>query len=268
MLTAIALGILVGLILALTGAGGAIIAVPLLMFGFHWDVIHAAPVALLAVCSSGLVGTALGLRAGIVRYKAALLMAGVGSALAPLGLWVAHRLPATPLTLLFAAVLVFVALRMFQQAGRELSGLPALEVVTDAAACKLNEQTGRFEWTALCTRTLALAGAVAGFLSGLFGVGGGFVIVPALKRSTDLPMHAVVATALMVVALVSASTVVSSIVAGRLDVAVGIPFACGAVTAMLAGRRLAHRLAGPRLQQGFAVLTLMVAGGLLVKVLL
>ncbi len=268
MLTAIALGLLVGLILALTGAGGAIIAVPLLMFGFHWDVIHAAPVALLAVCSSALVGTALGLKAGIVRYKAALLMAGVGSALTPVGLWVAHRLPATPLALLFAAVLIFVALRMFHQARRQLGGLPALEVVADAAACKLSEQTGRFEWTALCTRTLALAGAVTGFLSGLLGVGGGFVIVPALKRSTDLPMNAVVATSLMVIALVSASAVLSSLVAGRLDSSVGIPFTLGAVTAMLAGRRLAHRLAGPRLQQSFAVLALVVAAGLVARVLI
>lgn len=268
MLTAIALGLVVGLILALTGAGGAIVAVPLLMFGFHWEVSHAAPVALLAVCSSALVGTALGLKARIVRYKAAFLMAGVGSALTPMGLWVAHRLPATPLALLFSAVLIFVALRMFQQASRALSGLPALDVVPDVAACKLSEQTGRFEWTALCTRTLALAGAITGFLSGLLGVGGGFVIVPALKRSTDLPMNAVVATSLMVIALVSASAVVSSLVAGRLDGAVGIPFALGAVTAMLAGRRLAHRLAGPRLQQGFAVLALTVAVGLVVTVLL
>lgn len=265
MLLAIVLGVLVGLILALTGAGGAIIAVPLLMFGFHWDVSQAAPVALLAVGSSAAVGAFLGLRDKIVRYRAALLMAGIGSVMTPAGLYVAHQLAPTPLTLIFAAVLVFVAQRMFRQAHQQLHGLADPDAQQDAAACKLSVDTGRFHWSALCTRALSLAGAITGFLSGLLGVGGGFVIVPALRRSTDLPMNSVVATSLMVIALVSASAVLSSLFAGRLDTAIAIPFALGAITAMLAGRQLASRLAGPRLQQGFALVAGLVALVLAVK---
>lgn len=265
MLLSLALGLLVGLILALTGAGGAIIAVPLLMFGFHWDVTHAAPVALLAVGSSAAVGAFLGLRAKIVRYRAAALMAGIGSVVTPLGAYVAHQLPPMPLALIFASVLLFVAQRLFRQAHQQLQGLADPALQQDAAACKLSEDTGRFRWTALCTRALSLAGLITGFLSGLLGVGGGFVIVPALRRSTDLAMNSVVATSLMVIALVSASAVLTSLIAGRLDTAIGLPFALGAITAMLAGRRLASRLAGPRLQQGFAVVAGLVAVGLVVK---
>lgn len=265
---AVGLGVLVGLILAFTGAGGAIIAVPLLMFAFGWDVTRAAPVALLAVGSAAAVGAILGLKAGIVRYRAAALMAGIGSLMTPVGVVLAHRLPNTPLTFIFVAVLVFVAQGMFLQAARTLRGEANPQMDQDAAACKLSSETGRFRWTALCTRALMQAGAIAGLLSGLLGVGGGFVIVPALRRSTDLPMNAIVATSLMVIALVSVSAVATSIYTGHLDVAVALPFAAGAISAMLLGRLVAHRVAGPRLQQGFAVVAALVAMGLVARTLL
>lgn len=258
MLLAAALGSAVGLILALTGAGGAIIAVPLLIFVLHWDVAQAAPVALLAVAASAAVGAIMGLRAGIVRYRAAALMAGVGSLVAPLGVLLAHRLPPAPLALLFSAVLGFVAWRMFHQSGNSAPSV-------GPAPCRLNAQTGRFDWTAPCARALSLAGLLTGFLSGLLGVGGGFLIVPALRRSTDLPMNSIVATSLMVMALVSASAVAMSAAEGRLDLAVALPFSGGAVAAMLAGRVLAGRLTGPRLQRGFAVLAGVVAVGLAIR---
>ncbi|GAC1619989.1 MAG: sulfite exporter TauE/SafE family protein [Nevskia sp.] len=267
MLLPILLGAVVGLILALTGAGGAIIAVPLLVFGLDWDVGRAAPVALLAVGAAAALGAVLGLRARIVRYRAATLIAAIGSLVTPLGLYLAQRLPAAPLALIFAAVLLFVALRLYRQASRELRGGADPRAARDAAACKLSSETGRFRWTALCTRALTQAGAVTGFLSGLLGVGGGFVIVPALRRSTDLPMNAVVATSLMAIALISLSTVTVSALAGRLDVAVAIPFALGAMAAMLAGRRVAARLSGPRLQQGFAVIAAVAALGLALRAL-
>lgn len=266
MILAAALGGLVGIILALTGAGGAIIAVPLLMFGFHWDVAHAAPVALLAVGSSAAVGAVMGLKARVVRYRAALLMAAVGSVVTPLGVMVAHRLPSAPLSLIFAATLMLVAQRMYRQARRQLRGLPDVEVSMHGAACKLDQQAGRLRWNAPCARALAQAGLVTGFLSGLLGVGGGFVIVPALRRSTDLPMNSIVGTSLMVVALVSVSAVSTAALAGHFDFAVAAPFAGGSIAAMLAGRKIAARLAGPQLQQGFAAIAALVAIGLVVKV--
>lgn len=110
------LGSVVGLILALTGAGGAIVAVPLLIFGLHLSVPEAAPIALLAVGLSAGLGATLGLRERKVRYKAAGLMALCGVVISPFGIWVAHRVPNTPLTLLFAVVLAYVAVRMFRQA--------------------------------------------------------------------------------------------------------------------------------------------------------
>jgi uncharacterized membrane protein YfcA len=260
------LGAVVGLILALTGAGGAILAVPLLLFVLHLSVAEAAPVALLAVGLSAAVGAAIGLQAGIVRYRAATLMAVAGTVFSPAGLWLAHRLPNEPLTLLFAAVLAFVALRMFRQASANTPY--RTETGQHSQPCQLDNHTGRFVWTASCTRALAISGIGAGFLSGLLGVGGGFVIVPALKKATNAPVHSIVATSLAVITLVSASGVITTAVSGRMNWRVGVPFATGAMLAMLGGRVVVSRLSGHRLQQGFALIAGLIAIGMVAKVAL
>jgi uncharacterized membrane protein YfcA len=79
------LGALVGVIMGLTGAGGGILAVPLLVFGLHLTVASAAPLGLLAVGIAAAMGAAVGLRAGVVRYRAALLIALTGIVFNPLG---------------------------------------------------------------------------------------------------------------------------------------------------------------------------------------
>ncbi|WP_028226643.1 sulfite exporter TauE/SafE family protein [Paraburkholderia ferrariae] len=258
-----ALGAFVGLILALTGAGGAIIAVPLLVFGLGLEVAQAAPIGLLAVGLSAGVGALLALREGKVRYKAAALMAACGALVSPFGLWVAHRVPDAPLTLAFAAVLAMVAVRMFRQRSGATHGGP--ELAPSGLPCRLNAERGKLDWTAPCARALALSGALSGFLSGLLGVGGGFVIVPALKRASDIPMQGIVATSLAVIALVSSAGVAASAASGHMLWAGALPFAAGALAGMLGGRGVAHRVSGVRLQQSFAAFAGCVAIGMAVK---
>jgi uncharacterized membrane protein YfcA len=271
----VGLGVFVGLVLGLTGAGGAVLAVPLLIFALNWDVARSAPVALVAVAASAALGAAIGLRQGCVRYHAALVMAGGGAPMTPIGLYLAHRVPVAPLALVFCAVLMSVAWRMYRQSRPVTTiacsaGITSCEIPSRAhsAPCQLNASTGRFVWTAPCAKALAVSGLATGFLSGLLGVGGGFVIVPALRHTTDLPMHSIVATSLLVVALVSTSAVISSAVTGHLDFSVAWPFAGGALLGMLVGRLIAPRIAGPKLQQGFAGLAALVAVGLVLKTLL
>lgn len=131
----------------------------------------------------------------------------------------------------------------------------------------LHETRGKLIWTLPCFRAMLMAGGLAGFLSGLLGVGGGFVIVPALKRVTNLPAKAIVATSLGVITLVSLGGVVTATMVGRMDWLVGIPFALGALAGMLVGRQVAHHLSGPRLQQSFAVFAGFVAAVMLAKAL-
>ena len=257
-----ALGACVGLILGLTGAGGAIMAVPLLVFGLHLQVSQAAPIALLAVGLSAALGAVLGLRKGQVRYRAAGFMAVTGILVSPLGLWAARRLPNAPLAIIFAGVLGMVAWRMWNQGAKPAT---AVHAAPRTPPCQLNASTGRLRWTAPCARALTGAGLVAGFLSGLLGVGGGFVIVPALRSATDLTMQAIVGTSLAVIALVSASGVVAAAAGGHLDWRIAAPFTAAAVLGMLAGRKVADRFPPRRLQQSFALFAGVVAVAMLVK---
>ena len=263
MLTNLLLGLAIGVILALTGAGGGILAVPALMFGAHQSVAQAGPVGLLAVGMAAALGALLGLRTGTVRYRAAMLISAAGMLLSPAGLWLARRIDNQWLTALFAVVLLYVAYRTWRQASHPGTG--ADDVRADPA-CIRDASSGRFVWTSRCARAMALSGGIAGLMSGLLGVGGGFVMVPALKRYTDLDIKSVVATSLAVIALVSATGVVSSAVAGILDWPVAIPFSAGALAGMLAGRTVAARIAGPQMQKGFALVSSVVAIGMIVKV--
>lgn len=257
------LGSLVGLSLALTGAGGAILAVPLLVFFLHLAMAKAAPLALFTVGLSAGVGALEGLKKGLVRYKAALLMASAGMAFAPLGAQAAKLVPNKPLMALFAVVLGWVAWRA---AKKTTPPKPDRDTtVAGTVLCQLNPSTGRFRWTRPCSIRLTLLGGVAGMLSGLLGVGGGFVIVPALQRSTNASMHTIVATSLAVISLVSCSGVLSVAYTGQLDWSIAIPFAAGSLAAMLGGRRLAHKANPTVLHGGFAVAAAAAAISLVVK---
>lgn len=262
MLTALGLGLVVGLILALTGAGGGILAVPLLVFGTGATVAEAGPVGLMAVGMAAALGAVLGLRAGTVRYRAAALVAATGMLLSPVGIWAARQADARWLAVLFALVLLGVAVRTFRQAAGK-GGVGQ----AGKAVCLRDGVTGRFAWTRSCALAMALSGGIAGLLSGLLGVGGGFVMVPALQRYTDLPMKAAVATSLAVIALVSLTGVAATAAGGALDWNVALPFSAGALAGMAGGRSLAERLAGPRLQQGFAFVSALVAIAMIVKAL-
>ena len=259
------LGTLVGLLLALTGAGGGILAVPLLVFALHLGLAEAAPIGLLAVGLAAAMSASLGLRDGIVRYRAAALMGGLAMALAPLGVVAAQRVPNTPLTIAFAAVLALSAWRMWQRAHRALRP-PADAPAHATLPCVLDARDGRLVWTRPCAQALAFTGAFAGILSGMLGVGGGFVIVPALTRFTELSARSIVATSLAVIALASIGGVGAAAWKGAIAWDIALPFAIGSVAASLLARMIASRVAGPRLQQGFALVSMGVAVLLLVRV--
>lgn len=256
----------VGLVLALTGAGGGILAVPLLMFGLHMSLVQAAPVGLLAVGLAAAVGALLGLREGLVRYRAAAIIGLAGMAVAPLGVQLAHRLPNAPLTIAFSLVLAWVALRSWRQPGVTPAAAGSAPPMAPAAGrlCEINPASGRLDLICPCVLALAGTGALSGLLSGLLGVGGGFVIVPMMASISNVPMKGIVATSLAVIALVSVGGVAGSISAGGVDWHVAIPFAAGAMIALLGGRQLARRLAGPYLHKAFGV----TAGAVAVLLLL
>ena len=267
MLISVGLGLIVGIVLALIGAGGGIFAVPLLVFGAGLHVVEAGPISLLAIGMAAMLGAGLGLKAGIVRYKAVLLMAGAGMLLSPFGIWLANQLDNRLLGIIFAIILLLVAYQTFRKAH---DSQPMINRQPDEhiSPCVLDTNSGKFIWTARCARTMVLSGSVAGLLTGLLGVGGGFVIVPALQRYTNLVMQSVVATSLAVIALVSVTGVVSSILVGNFNWVIAAPFCVGALSGMIGGRLISSQLAGPQLQNGFAIVSVLVAVGMISKSLL
>ena len=264
MIIVLLLGLTVGVILALTGAGGGILAVPLLVFGVGLSMAEAGPIGLLAVGLAATLGAVMGLKNGTVRYKAALLIAGAGIVCSPLGLWLAQRTPNRPLTIMFAIVLMYVAFRVYQRS-LACSSESKPPVTSKPPPCQLDVNRGKLNWTRPCAWALTVSGIVAGGLSGLLGVGGGFVMVPALQRYTNLTAQSVLATSLAVIALVSISGVAASSATVHLQWAVAIPFSIGALAGMICGRLVAAKLSGPNLQKGFAIVSAVVAVALLVK---
>ena len=107
---------------------------------------------------------------------------------------------------------------------------------------------------------LGCIGAFTGLMTGLLGVGGGFLIVPLMRRYTNLSLPGVVATSLFLIALVSSGGVINAVLAGaQLPVLETSGFVLAMVSGMVLGRRLSRRLDARQVQMGFAVLLLALA---------
>jgi hypothetical protein len=129
--------------------------------------------------------------------------------------------------------------------------------------CALPE--GGVNWRGCLPKSIA-SGLVVGFLTGLFGVGGGFLIIPAFVLLLGLPMSSAVATSLAVIVVNSAAGFAAHLGEVHLDPAVTLAFASSAVVGSLLAGRLAHRVPTVRLQRWFAYLVFAVAAFVLVQV--
>ena len=252
-----ALGMVAGLLMALTGAGGGALGVPLLVLLLHLPVQQASAMSLVAVGLAGAIGALLGLRDQLLRYRAALMLGAVGMLAAPLGVALAQRLAQPVLLGVFAAFMLFTAWRMWRSADPDAGGEAPRPV--QPAACLRPDGELRLRWTPRCAWVLGRVGALAGVLSGLLGIGGGFVIVPALDRHTNLDLRSIQVTSLGVIALVALAGVTAAAAHGQLTLAEALPFAAGSVAGLLLGRRLAPRFSAVLLRRGFAVLAAGVA---------
>lgn len=167
--------------------------------------------------------------------------------------------------ILFSLLMVMVAWRMLRRERQEEGPNDHGHANWGQKNCMLDQQTGRFSWTAKCTATLAALGAVTGVVSGLLGVGGGFLIVPAFKQLTDVQMRGIIATSLMVISLISAIGVIGAFHAGvRID-GLGVAFIVASIVGMVIGRKLCALVPARALQVGFASVCIVVAGYMLLK---
>ena len=258
---AIVSGVLIGAIMGLMGAGGGILAVPVLVAGLGWTMQQAAPVALLAVTAGAVVGAIDGFRHRLVRYKAAMLMAACGIPMTHLGQTWAHALPQHLLMAGFAALMLAVARRFYGQARMDRA---ASDDVLHWVF--INEVTGKFIWTPVTALVLAGIGIFTGLMTGLLGVGGGFLIVPLMRRFTNLSMAGIVATSLFLISMVSGGGVVNAVLSGaELPWVETSGFVAAMVSGMLLGRFFSRQLNPQQVQLGFAALLLGLSIYLFVK---
>lgn len=250
------LGGVAGLLMALTGAGGGALGVPLLVLVMGLPMQQASAMSLLAVGAAGAIGALLGLRDRLLRYRAALMLGGVGMLAAPLGVALAQRLPQALLLGVFAAFMLFTARRMWRSADPDAAGSAPR---APDPACVRPDGELRLRWTPRCACALGRVGLLAGTLSGLLGIGGGFVIVPALDRHTNLDLRSIQVTSLGVIALVSAAGIAAAAAHGQLALTEALPFAGGAMAGLLLGRRVAPRFSAVLLRRGFALMAVVVA---------
>ena len=251
-------GTLVGFALGLTGGGGSLLAVPLLVYGLGVDPREAFGVSLAAVGATALIGVIPRMRAGQIEVGTGILFATAGMLGAPLGTWVAGKIPETTLLVAFAILMLLIAWKMWNQSTEGLS--PQVSGPGPVGPLCQRRADGRLVLTSRCAVLLALVGLLTGFLSGMFGVGGGFVIVPALVLFSRMPIQRAVATSLLVIVLVSISGVASHFAAGR-DISLEVTglFVLGGVLGMSLSGLVSKRLPASSLQKIFAVGIIAVA---------
>jgi uncharacterized membrane protein YfcA len=253
-LLTIALGMVIGFSLGLTGGGGSIFAVPLLIYGLGTETREAVAVSLAAVGSTSLLGAGLRWRAAELEWRGGIVFAIGGMIGAPFGTAIGRQLPETLTLMGFALLMVIVGVRMWRQARPSL---------------RQSHPATRDHCIPLTPRSIAMVlatGLLVGVLSGIFGVGGGFIIVPALIFVTGIPIHRAITTSLLVIAVICASGIVSHSLAGEgLPVRLTTLFICGGFLGMLPGTRLRSRLSGPGLNRVFAVSMWVVAVFLIVQ---
>lgn len=259
---AIPVGLLIGVVMGTLGAGGSIIAVPVLVYAFGHGAREATTGSLVVVGLAAVVSAAHHGRGGRVRLGTGLVFGGLGAAGSVLGSRLSAVVPERLLLALFAGLLVVVAVLMARRRRREGGQAPP-----DEPAPVLTPRPFAVDWGRAGLLLAAASGV--GLLTGFFGVGGGFAVVPALVLLLGLPMPTAVGTSLVVIA-VNCAVAFASRLGQRvdLDAPLILTFTAAAITGSLLGSRVAQRLGHHRLSGAFVVLLVLVAGYVAVESLI
>lgn len=250
-------GSLVGLALGLVGAGGSILTVPALIYGLGLGVREAVPASLALVGSIAATGAVTHYRQGTVRLGVALRFGAAGVIGALIGARLNQLVPPRTLLSLFALVMMAAAVSLARRdAGRSGAG---------AGTEGLGQHDPRFDHHPHWIK-LTLVGFGVGLMTGFFGVGGGFVIVPSLALLLGLPTRQAVGTSLVVIVINCLAGLVGHLARGQhFDVAPLLVFAGAGFAATTVGAQLAGRWPAARLSKVFAVVVAGVGVYLLVR---
>ena len=285
----VGIGLVIGLVLGGLGGGGAVLTVPALVFLVGQDAVEATTSSLVIVAIAAVAGVAGHVRAGSLVWRTGLALGLAGVPAAWLGSRLGAAIDPDRLLLGFAVLMVVAAVAMLRpspsrtrmvalRGGRVPRSEPSAPVPpatppttptatptgSSGVAARVDVLAPDAGPTTLPGRRapwplVVAVGLGVGLLTGFFGVGGGFAIVPALVLLLGLPMSRAVGTSLVVVVVSSLAALLSRVGAAPVDAEVVVPLALAAVVATVGGRRFASRVPATRLQRVFAVLLVLVA---------
>ena len=252
---AVGSGAVTGLVLGLVGGGGSILAVPLLVYVVGISSPHVAiGTSATAVAVSALTNLVAQARAGRVKWRCGVVFAGAGIAGAFFGASAAKLIDGHHLIGLFGILMVVIGMAMLRRPTGE--GVPDVRL-TRASARRL-------------LPLLVSFGGSVGLLSGFFGIGGGFLIVPGLMLATGMPLTFAIGTSLLAVSSFGATTALTYAGAGLIDWPLTAIFIVGAVLGGLGGTRVGQALSTRKAILGrvFAGIVVAVGAFVIVKAVL
>jgi uncharacterized membrane protein YfcA len=241
---ALALGAVIGVLLGLLGGGGSILAVPALVYVLGLGVEKAIPMSLIVIGFASAVGALPKIRAHQVQWRLAGIFAAVGIPATFIGTAIGKHLPQSVLLIGFASVMVVAGIRMLQETG------------DTGTACSVGDSG--INWRRCAPRSIP-AGFVVGLLTGLFGVGGGFLIIPALVLMLGVEMSIAIGTSLLIIVANSAAGVLSHLGGAGIDWPITAAFVGTAIVGSLVAGHYGTKLDTARLQRWFAYLVFAVA---------
>jgi len=247
---ALALGAVIGGLLGLLGGGGSILAVPALVYVLGLGVEQAIPISLMVIGIASAAGAAPKVRARQVQWRLAGIFAAAGIPATFAGAAIGRHLSQRAIMVGFAAVMVIAGWRMLS------------ESADTGTACQVGNQG--INWRRCAPRSI-LSGIAVGLLTGLFGVGGGFLIIPALVLMLGVEMAIAVCTSLLVIVANSAVGLISHLPSISINWSVTVAFVATAIVGSLIAGHFGTKLDTSRLQHWFAYLVFAVAAYVLVE---
>lgn len=243
-LIALALGVVIGALLGVLGGGGSILAVPALVYGLGLGIEQGIPMSLIVIAAASAVGALPKVRAGQVQWRLAGIFAAAGIPATLIGSAIGEHLPPPVLMIGFAVLMVVAGARMLADSA------------STGTACAV-EDSG-INWRRCASRSIP-AGFLVGLLTGLFGVGGGFVIIPALVLLLGVEVPIASGTSLLIIVANSAAGVLSHLDGADIDWSITGAFVATAIGASLIAGHFGTRLHTARLTRWFAFLVFAVA---------
>jgi uncharacterized protein len=229
------LGFGIGLSLGLLGGGGSILTVPALVYLVGQSPQAAVTTSLAIVGANSAMGASLHHAHGALNWRIAIIFGGAGMIVAYFAASLSKLFSPAALLVAFAVLMLVVgALMIFRRESTQVAAAHSLPIIL-------------------------ASGAGVGLLTGVLGVGGGFLIVPALVMLVGLPMNQSVGTSLVIITANSAAGLLGHLSGGMFDLALTITFVAAGLAGTFVGTRLSHRLPSNRLRQAFALFVIVLA---------